>query len=159
MDARFTTFSRILAELRAACEEVTEAHSLLRHELQAMKELESDHKAASDRRNYGLSTSAVRSETETDEADSVRKAEFERRSQRVRAFETRHKEATDRRLAVVGQLSFELAVFRETDWMFVESYLTSKGARVPESRESQIASLQNYPGIVEGLLEGLLARR
>lgn len=151
---RVAAFRRILADLQAATEDVNRSHAQLRADMQTMRDLETDHRSASDRRNYGLSTGA---DAAADE-DDARRAEFMRRKMRVQANETRHKEAAEARLAVIDKLSLELPLFRESDWMFVASYLASKGAPVPEARESQLASLKHFPGIVEGLLEGLLQR-
>lgn len=150
--ARAAAFSRILSELRTATEEVTKTHSQLRHDIQTLKDLEADHRSASDRRNYGLVSGAAALVDD----DESRRAEFQRRSARVHANESRHRDAVNHRISVISQLSLEISQFRESDWMFVERYLTSRGARVPESREAQLASLHDYPGVAEGLLEGLL---
>lgn len=152
---RYIAFSSILSELRESQEAVLKAQADLRHDTQTMRQLEIDHRSASDQRHYGLEASTSVAEAD---ADEVRQSEYQRKAQRIRIHEIQVKEAIDNRLQVIGKLSFELQHFRESDWMFVETYLTSKGAPVPSERESQIASLQKFPGIVEGLLEGLLAR-
>lgn len=152
-DRRRAFFKRLLGELRTCSDDVEAAKAMLRHEVGALKDLESDHCSLNDRQHYGFAAAeSVAEEDEDLESD------FQKHSHLARAGEKRLAEAKAQYVVIVGKLSFETGLYRESDWQVLKKYLASKGAPVPELRESQVASLQRYPTIVEGLLEELLAQ-